>query len=152
VVNDAPIIAENDENNSYQFIDEAAEKGKNYYYKLICTNKNGRIINFYSNEVSYGFVSLLYCNYPNPISFRADRALGTTIRFELGEKANGSLEIFNIKGQKVRSWDTSTFGIGEHSIVWDGKDETSNKVTSGIYLYRLVAGKTSQTRKMLIIK
>jgi len=41
---------------------------------------------------------------------------------------------------------------GEHSVVWDGKDERGNAVSSGIYLYRLETEKYSATRKMLLMK
>lgn len=87
----------------------------------------------------------LHQNYPNPFNPE------TTISFSLAEDAK--LEIFNIKGQKIK-----TFPINQltnqpiNQVVWDGKDESGNAVSSGIYLYRLEAGNYSSTKKMLLMK
>ncbi|MCF7920744.1 MAG: T9SS type A sorting domain-containing protein [Candidatus Cloacimonetes bacterium] len=87
-------------------------------------------------------------NYPNPFN------PVTTISFELPEnKADPVIEIFNIKGQRVRELKMENGKWKINSVVWDGKDNNRNQVSSGIYLYRLIAdGKTLILQKMLLLK
>ncbi|MFC1887215.1 M20/M25/M40 family metallo-hydrolase [Candidatus Cloacimonadota bacterium] len=85
-------------------------------------------------------------NYPNPFN------PVTTISFNLSpEKSeNALIEIFNVKGQLVRSFSLSAI---ENSIVWKGKDEQGSAVSSGIYFYNLNCdGKVLDSRKMLLLK
>ena len=56
-------------------------------------------------------------NYPNPFNPE------TTIRFSLPGSAAAKLEIFNIKGQKVRTLLDSVMAAGQHSLVWNGLDD-----------------------------
>jgi len=44
------------------------------------------------------------------------------------------------------------FGAGIHSVVWDGRDYTGREVSSGIYLYRMVAGEYVSVRRMVLMK
>jgi hypothetical protein len=41
---------------------------------------------------------------------------------------------------------------GTHLIEWDGRGSDGNQVASGVYLYRLLSGEFSQTRKMMLLK
>jgi len=88
---------------------------------------------------------LLLTNYPNPFNPE------TTISFNLGTEQNqkADLEIFNLKGQKIRQ-----FSIQNHqsSIVWDGRDEGNKPVSSGIYFYKLRADNLEQAKKMILMK
>ncbi len=88
-------------------------------------------------------------NYPNPFNPL------TTISYDLPVNVeNPVLEIFNIKGEKLRSLRTfPNRGFGTSSVVWDGTDENNQPVSSGIYLYQLKVGnKFSQIKKMLLLK
>lgn len=84
-------------------------------------------------------------NYPNP--FNPD----TTISFSVSHPASpSSLKIFNLKGQLVKTLYDGHLEAGTHKLNWDGKDDSGRPVSSGIYLYRLVNGARSQTRKMIL--
>ena len=85
-------------------------------------------------------------NYPNPFNPE------TTIRFSLPGSAAAKLEIFNIKGQKVRTLLDSVMAAGQHSLVWNGLDDAKNPVGNGVYFYRLSSGGKSKTRKMIMLK
>ncbi|RKY44197.1 MAG: hypothetical protein DRP88_08535, partial [Candidatus Neomarinimicrobiota bacterium] len=86
-------------------------------------------------------------NYPNPFN------PSTTIKFDLPEDTRVSVVIYNILGNRVRTLvDNKMYRAGYHSLVWDGKDDNGNKVTSGIYIYRVQAGSRVSTRRMLLIK
>jgi len=90
----------------------------------------------------------LFQNYPNPFNS------STTISFNLATEntENTEIEIFNIKGQKVKSISVIPSGV-EGSINWNGKDEKGKPVSSGIYLYKLnIDNKTKAVRKCLLIK
>ena len=93
-------------------------------------------------------VNSLKC-YPNPFNPT------TTISFSLtAENAkNAKLEIFNLKGQKVRTFtDFESGNEGQTSVVWNGNDDNKNAVSSGVYFYKLSSGKFSQMKKMVLIK
>jgi flagellar hook assembly protein FlgD len=63
------------------------------------------------------------------------------------------LEIYNIRGQKVRTLVNEFREAGYHSVIWSGRDFNGNRVSSGIYLYRLnVNEKTVASRKMIQMK
>ena len=96
---------------------------------------------------SVSFKNKLRPNYPNPFN------PSTTISYNLSENIqNPQIEIYNMKGQKVKSYVLEE-KAGENSIVWHGRDENSKSVSSGVYFYRLCnEGKTVHTRKMLMIK
>ncbi|NLO11775.1 MAG: T9SS type A sorting domain-containing protein, partial [Candidatus Cloacimonetes bacterium] len=86
-------------------------------------------------------------NHPNPFNPH------TNISFNIAVPSSAYLlEIYNIKGQKVKTLHKGPLSAGNHTIVWDGKDITGNEVASGMYFYRLSDGKNSQSRKMLLMK
>jgi len=88
-------------------------------------------------------------NYPNPFLREAKSpALGggnpeTRIEYELAERAEVKLEIFNLLGQSVRTLINATQSAGAYTINWDGKDRRGNFANSGVYFYRLTAGDPS---------
>ena len=85
-------------------------------------------------------------NYPNPFNPQ------TNIEFLLKESGKVKIEIFNILGQKVRILMDQYLEKGHRSVSWDGKDDQGQKLASGVYWYRIQAGDSSQTKKMLLIK
>jgi VCBS repeat protein/type IX secretion system substrate protein len=93
-------------------------------------------------------------NYPNPFN------PSTTISFSLTAKdaKNAKLEIYDLKGQKLRTLDCQTKFIevsedqNKLSVTWDGKDDDNRSVPSGIYFYKLESGSYSKTRKMVLLK
>jgi hypothetical protein len=88
---------------------------------------------------------LLY-NYPNPFN------PSTTIYFTAEHTENAELFIYNIKGQTIKTLIDKNIQAGEHSLVWDGKDDNGKPVVSGIYFYRLKVGDFEESRKMLLLK
>ncbi|MCK4652892.1 MAG: carboxypeptidase regulatory-like domain-containing protein [Candidatus Cloacimonetes bacterium] len=93
-------------------------------------------------------------NYPNPFNPT------TTISFSVAQNAmsgsDGSqfvnLEIYNIKGQKVKTLIDDVLPPGNHSIVWDGKNDNNENVSSGIYFYRITASDFKDTKKCVMLK
>jgi Concanavalin A-like lectin/glucanases superfamily/Carboxypeptidase regulatory-like domain/Secretion system C-terminal sorting domain/Transglutaminase-like superfamily len=87
-------------------------------------------------------------NYPNPFN------PSTTIEFQLSTETSEFTElvIYNLKGQKVKQLVKDQLSVGNHSAVWNGKDENDRTVSSGIYFYQLKAGNVIQTKKMMLMK
>jgi VWFA-related protein len=85
-------------------------------------------------------------NYPNPFNPT------TQITFGLGQAGFVRLEIFNVLGQRIRTLVNAETPAGEHTALWDGRDDNGQMVSSGVYLYRLESGPYSNTRKMLMLK
>ncbi|MBC8415875.1 MAG: T9SS type A sorting domain-containing protein, partial [Candidatus Cloacimonetes bacterium] len=89
----------------------------------------------------------LHRNYPNPFNPT------TTISFSIPEESKVDLSVYNIKGQKVKSLVKESFESGNHSVIWDGNDDTGKPVSSGVYFYKLnVNGKSEAVKKCLLLK
>ena len=86
-------------------------------------------------------------NYPNPFNS------GTILPFEVSTPASTiTLRIYDLLGQPVRTLLQGILQPGSHEVVWDGLDHRGSQVASGIYLYRLEAGSTHLTRKLLLLR
>jgi len=90
--------------------------------------------------------SALLGNYPNPFNPT------TTIKFALSEDSYVSLDIYNIKGERVRTLVQENLTAQYHSILWNGLDSSGKQVSSGIYFYKMKAGKFVSNRKMILLK
>ncbi len=91
-------------------------------------------------------ITSLKGNYPNPFN------PSTTIRYSLKESGKVKIEIYNLKGQLVKTLINQTMPKGEHQINWNAKDDRGNKVSSGIYLYKMKVGNYNSTNKMMLMK
>jgi hypothetical protein len=122
---------------------EQAQNREAMLWKLMRekTDSDGSV---YSPEM---FEYKLKANYPNPFNPT------TNISFSLPAEAEIKLNIYNIKGQKVKTLTNSIYPQGNHNVMWNGRDDNGQPVGSGVYFYRLqVDGKTQATRKCLLLK
>ncbi len=104
-------------------------------------------VNIDDNEIPDNRIVL--SNYPNPFN------PSTTISFSVTQTSPFvTLEIYNLKGQKVKSFLINQFTNSPvYQIIWDGTDENNQPVSSGIYFYQLKAGNDfSETKRMLLLK
>ena len=89
----------------------------------------------------------LHQNFPNP--FNPD----TTIKYDLAESADVTLQIYNVLGQVVRTMVASEAqNAGRYQIRWNGMDDRGVSVSSGIYFYRISAGEFQNVRKLMLLK
>ena len=89
----------------------------------------------------------LYQNVPNPFNPT------TTIHYEIpAGLAAIRLQIFDVSGRLVRRLVDGYVGPGRKSASWSGLDTSGRPVASGLYFYRLEAGRFNETRKMLLLK
>jgi hypothetical protein len=99
-----------------------------------------------TNDDHIAFSSITLNNYPNPFN------PATTIIFELKQGSQTNLSIFNIRGQLVKTILNEKLPVGSHSLQWDGTDNQGKKVSSGLYLCKLVNEGKVQTCKMMLLK
>lgn len=90
----------------------------------------------------------LHQNFPNP--FNPD----TTIKYDLAESADVTLQIYSVLGQVVRTLVASEAqNAGRYQIRWNGMDDRGVPVSSGVYFYRISAdGKFDHVRKLMLLK
>ncbi len=133
--------------------------GDTYYYWLESVDYSG-IVNHYDKvavltipdqpdpggglipePVRYG----LFQNEPNPV------ISSTKISFNLPETSQVELNIYNLKGQLVKSLYSGV--ASSKTLDWNGKDGNGNELQAGVYLYKLlVNGKTAETKKLILMK
>ena len=88
----------------------------------------------------------LYDNYPNPFNPT------TQIAVDLPEAAATEITVWNIMGQRVATLYSGDLKAGHHTVNFDGHDSNGKQLTSGMYLYRVAAGKYNATKKMTLMK
>ncbi len=88
----------------------------------------------------------LYQNVPNPFNPT------TRIRFDLPEAADVRLVVYDVSGRKIRELASGQMPAGAREVTWDGRDAAGRAAASGIYFYRLDAGRFTQTRKMILLR
>ncbi len=85
-------------------------------------------------------------NYPNPFNPE------TIISFDIKTRTSVRIEIYNMKGQLIRTLVNDMVDKGHHQLVWNGRDNNGNSVASGVYQYRMQAGEYKATRRMMLMK
>ncbi|MFC1554896.1 M6 family metalloprotease domain-containing protein, partial [candidate division KSB1 bacterium] len=85
-------------------------------------------------------------NYPNPFNNR------TKIEFNLDLTNKVSLSIYNILGEKVFDTQEKIYTPGTYSLSWDGRNNSGEPVSSGVYLVVLKKGRNVITHKIMLLK
>ncbi len=141
----------------YTFRDQDLPSAGTYYYWLSNLDFNG-------NEGFYGplavhieqlggdpqtiapTVTQALGNYPNPFN------PFTNLRYALAKASEVNVQIYNSRGQLVRTLSRQHTQPGYFSIIFDGKDASGRELGSGVYLYRLEIGEYSATNRILLLK
>jgi hypothetical protein len=87
------------------------------------------------------FVFILSHNYPNPFN------PSTIIEFDIPKATNVKIEVYNMAGQKIETLLSRRMPAGHHEV-----DFNAQKLSSGIYFYRIEAGEFQDVKKMILIK
>ncbi len=88
----------------------------------------------------------LHQSYPNPFN------PGTTISYQLVRSEHVVLTVYDVLGRAVRTLLDGVQQAGGHTVVWDGTDDGRHPVPTGLYVYRMQAGRHIASRKMLLTK
>ena len=92
-----------------------------------------------------------FSNYPNP--FVLSNRGNTNICFQLKENMqDAKIEIFNCKGQKVKTIQRGNLSSGNHNFTWNGNNEADRQVSSGVYFYQISNKDYSFSKKMILLK
>jgi FlgD Ig-like domain len=102
----------------------------------------------HSPEITVPISQIELTNFPNPFN------PSTTISFDLTAEITEDTElvIYNLKGQKVKTFNVPPSQSQTFSVTWNGEDYNRKPVSSGVYFAKLKAGNQTATRKMLLLK
>ena len=134
------------EKQSYSFTDKISGGGK-FYYRLKQIDFNGSFT--YSNTLEVSVLPNVFSlsqNYPNPFN------PSTIIKFQLPQKERVVLEVYNTLGEKVKTLVDDIKDPGFYEAKWDGTNNNNIAVATGVYIYRIMAGKFVLSKKMMFLK
>jgi hypothetical protein len=132
---------------SFRFRDADCRPGDIYRYRVDVIDGGDRRVLFETDALMVPAAEpILHQNHPNPFN------PSTTISYVIHEDARVTLEIFDVEGRLVTKL-VDTYQIrGPYTVRWNGVDHTGVRVESGVYLYRLTAGKYTISRKMVLLR
>jgi len=129
------------------FLDDGARAGARYTYVVAAVNEAGDEIRSFPIDVETPALTLsLGQNAPNPFNPM------TSIPFVLDASTRVMLRVYDVRGALVATLFDGVLGEGTHRIAWNGRNDAGRPVSSGTYLYSLVAGKHRLARKMLMVR
>ena len=135
----------------YSFMDQELQPGS-YSYRLKQIDFDGAVAYSHVIEVTINAPDIfaLGQNYPNP--FNPTTKISYQIPGDLSKSESVNLTIYNLLGVAIKTLVNENQTPGYHSIYWDSKDEQGNFVPTGIYIYRLQAGKYIAMKRMVLMK
>jgi hypothetical protein len=128
------------------FEDSDPVAGERNVYRLTWLTPGGEEIAAQTSVQAGALQNALHQNYPNPFN------PSTLIPFEIQSEVQTTLAIYNLRGQLVRTLVDGVLSPRAYQIGWDGKDNTGQRVSSGVYFYKLKAGNFQDVRKMVILQ
>jgi hypothetical protein len=130
--------------------DDTVDTGETYHYELVVRTVEENIYRSPVATVTLRARALaLMQNHPNPFNPT------TTIAYELpfvDATQPVRLSILDVSGRLVRTLVNEAQGGGSHAVVWEGRDEVGDAVSSGVYIALLDVNGKRQTRKMVLLK
>ena len=139
--------------NSYCYVDKDIQRGCTYWYKLIDVDYSGiqtehEPISIKLNDYPNQFT--LDQNYPNP--FNPTTSINFTIPEIDQESVKINFSIYTIQGEIVRTLYKGKISSGDHTLNWDGKNDSGFDLPSGTYIYRIESNSFINARKMIKLK
>lgn len=118
---------------------------------IIIADENNHALNNFELEIDFkeSKIPLKYMlnqNYPNPFNPY------TNIEFAVPQDEFVQVRVYDMIGQEVATLYSGETKAGFYNLRWDAVDNNKKHVSSGIYIYRMTAGKFTQSKKMLLIK
>ena len=91
-------------------------------------------------------MTALLGNFPNPFNPT------TSIKYQVSGITHVEINVYNVRGQRVRNLLNDHREPGHHSVVWDGRDDDGIQLSSGVYFVRMIADEYIETRRMMLMK
>ncbi|WKZ68063.1 MAG: FlgD immunoglobulin-like domain containing protein [Melioribacteraceae bacterium] len=142
----------------YQQVNNLSENSE-YFWRVRTKSADGEYSNYSTTgkfstdnsvtSVEEDIVPVTYSldqNYPNPFN------PATTISYSLPKATYVTVKIYNTLGQEVKTLLSQDMKAGVHSINWIGDNNYGQKISSGTYIYQIVAGEFMQAKKMVLLK
>ena len=129
---------------TFNYTDKVA--AGNYRYQIGVVDRDGEYMSAIQAVSVKALAASLAQNEPNPFNPE------TSIRYTMAAPGNVSINIYDAAGRLVRSLVNGVKEAGSHNVTWNGVDNNGSAVSSGVYFYRLTAGKFSETKKMTLLK
>lgn len=131
----------------FVYTDTGSIPGETYRYRVIYDAGEGRKVLFETGLLTVPeAVLVLGQNRPNPFN------PSTVIEYYLPQDGEVRLEIYDVKGRHIRRLVSRHEEAGQHKVTWDGRDSCGSPVASGVYVYRLDAGKNMVSKKMILLR
>ncbi len=149
-INDEMILGagNSQEKHEYLYRDKTVKAGMTYYYKLADIDYQGVLT--YHDPISVNIPLpaeyVLEPNYPNPFNPE------TRLTIRVPEEGEARLEIYNMRGNKVRTLLQDRIPAGNHVMTWNGCDDGGTQMPSGIYFAVFRMNGFVQEQKMTLLK
>ena len=132
---------------SFTFIDGSWQPNMSYWYRVEYQIDKERKVLFETEPIATPALALtLYQNSPNPFN------PSTTIGYYIPEKCRVRLQTYDVSGRPIKCLVDRQQEKGSYAVQWNGVDEQGHSVATGIYFYKLAAGKATISRKMVLIR
>ncbi len=142
---------------NYSYLDTDLYEEGTYYYWLQnvdmdgSSNYHGYVsvilrIEEEGGAPSMPTITMLEDAYPNPFN------PSTMIPYQIKEGGKVRIDIYNTRGQLVRSFEENHETAGRYQINWNGRDSSGKELSSGVYLYKMSAKDYNSTKKIVLTK
>ncbi|MDH5271362.1 MAG: T9SS type A sorting domain-containing protein, partial [Candidatus Krumholzibacteria bacterium] len=130
----------------FEFADRSVAPGSTYRYQIGVVDPDGEFLSPVVHVTVSPLAGALSQNTPNPFNPT------TTISYVLPAKGRAVLRVYAADGRLVRTLVDGVLDAGAHEMTWDGRDDRGRLVASGVYFYRLEAGRFQDAKKMVLLK
>jgi hypothetical protein len=133
---------------TYSYTDDNIVTGI-YTYRLKQVDYDGTFSYSDEVEVEVDFAPsdyALFQNYPNPFN------PSTSVKFQVPQTSNVTVVIYNMLGQEVRTLFAEEVVRGTYTANWNGLNNAGDQMSSGSYIYKMIAGDFVQSKKMVLLK
>lgn len=141
-LNDLPL----DAGEVRRYRDDTAMPGRTYDYRLGALDRGEETFSLEMRIELPAMPLTLFQNVPNPFN------PSTRISFFLPDAANVRIEIFDVSGRRIAVPVNGRHEAGRHAIHWNGTNASGSAVASGVYYYRMTAGKSTITKKLVLMR
>jgi len=146
-VNDQKFSLNSIETGTYYWrVNSVTENGQTSSYSAVGKFQIEKTILGVGNEKNVPSDFKLEQNYPNPFN------PSTIISYSLPKNSFVTLKLYDMLGREIKTLINTEMNSGKHSVEWNGDDNSGRKVSSGTYLYRMVAGNFTEAKKLTLIK